>query len=580
VSMGRKHKFLVVGCSLLALLVAVLWWLVVGPESPPRALEEPPVVQEPAPAPAAPVGPAAQDLQSPDDRGAGGSVPVGDPLHTTVAWPVKLRLELVDPAGLAKAPGVASLGSSASARLAGSVLGPEGTGLPARVRFAAGPNEGRLLTTNSAGKFGAADLYPGLSVVEVDGPGDYDVRREVRLRSGAETSLNLGFGMPGAASGRVLDRDGKPVESAAVELDGQLQYSAADGSFLFSNVASGYDVVCTVSKPGFAAHFELVTIAARQTNDRLVFTLLPAAALDVEIPERLGSPGEAMVVLMNANAAAQRRFPWRTVSPFKLQPGSRAHLEGLPAGTRVRVYVFHAGALARPSYAEVNLEEGQTQLAVVHLDPAPVVVGTVRTQDGLVAPGARVRLEAPDRVGSTLAYFEETALFLETEVLPSFPMGLQEAVADHNGRFEFTAYAKQAPRRYVVATSADGAETGSVIIGPEDQVVNLVLAPRRASGSLKVEFPGRHQALEVECTVRGEPRDRIVLPAGEAYELVDLPGGTWRLTATWRGQEIPVSDTVGRGFLVEGSTTQVVRLPQGAIDGQDEDTLLRAGRRP
>jgi hypothetical protein len=270
------------------------------------------------------------------------------------------------------------------------------------------------------------------------------------------------------------------------------------------------------------------------------------------------------------------------VSPFKLAPGSRTRIDGLPAGTRVRVCVFHAGAIARPAFAEATLQEGTPQLAVVHLDPAPVVVGTVRTRDGLVAPGARVRLEAPDRVGSTLAYFEETAMFLETDVLPTFPVGLQETVADHNGRFEFTSFPKQAPRRYVVATSADGAQTGSVVIGPEDDQLVVVLGPRGEPATLKIEFPGRRQALEVECTVQGAPRDKFVLPAREPYVLENLPPGRWRLSATWRGAPVALADERAgtQGFELAGETTQVVHLPRGALEGQAEDTLLRAGRTP
>ena len=55
----------------------------------------------------------------------------------------------------------------------------------------------------------------------------------------------------------------------------------------------------------------------------------------------------------------------------------------------------------------------------------------------------------------------------------------------------------------------------------------------------------------------------------------------WRLTATWNGREIPPSNESGgpSGFKLEGETMQVIRLPEGAINGQDADTLLRAGRK-
>ncbi len=508
---------------------------------------------------------------------------LADPTKSTVAWPLKVQLQLIEAAGLPHTAGVAAMGSGATAHFSGSITGGLGEGLVGAVKFIAGPNVGRELRTNAAGKFGATDLYPGLSVVELGGLGGFYVRREVRLRGGAETPLHVGFGMPGAASGRVLDRAGEPIPGATVELDGQMQFTDLEGAFLLPSVPSGLDLECIVSKPGYASHFELVTIAARQTNDRLMFTLGPGGDLDIEIPERIGGPEPAQVIFMNASSGSQRRYPWRLMSPLSVATGSSVRVEGLPTDLRIRVYVFHSGAYAKPTYAEVTLQEGVPQAAIIHLEPAPLLVGTVRTRDGLVSQGAKVRLEAPDRVGSTVAYFGETSMFLESEVLPTFPMGLQETVSDHNGRFGFTSFPKQAPRRYLVATSADGTMTGTRIVGPEDTSVDVTIAPSGGGVSqLRLDLPGRHQAIEVDCAVQGAPRDRYLLPANEEYVIDGLAPGMWRMTATWHGQEVQTSAQGAgvRGFKIERETTQTIRLPQGAIDGQDADTLLRAGRKP
>ncbi len=580
--MARSHSLLLAGLAGLALLVAGLGYFVgtdPKPSPQPSEIATPPPASDP---PASSQGAAGTlELLAPN---AGNSlVEVGDPQKTTVAWPLNVRLELIEAAGLPHAAGTAALGASATARLSGSITSGIGDGLAGSVKFVAGPNLGRVLKSNASGKFGASDLYPGLSVVEIGAGNESAVRREVRLRCGSETSLNLGFGMPGSASGRVLDREGKPIEGASVELDGQRLYTDPEGAFLFTTVPCGLDLVCEVSKQGYAAHFELVTVAARQTNDRLVFTLLPEAELDIEIPEAIGGSMPATAVLMNASSSAQRGFPWRTKNPVSVPAGSRVRIDGLPAGVKVRVYVFHHGAYAKPAFAEVTLQEGVPQVAVVHLEAAPLIVGTLRTRDGLVAQGAKVRLEAPDRVGSTVAYFGETALFLESEVLPNFPMGVQETVSDHNGRFEFTSYPKQAPKRYLVATSADGSLSGAALVGPNDETVDVTLQASGAGTSeLRLEMPGRHQAIEVECSVRGAPRDRLLVPAHEPYVIIGLTPGLWRMTASWRGQETQATAESGgtRGFKLEGETTQVIRLPQGAIDGQDAETLLRAGRKP
>ncbi|MEO6708455.1 MAG: carboxypeptidase regulatory-like domain-containing protein, partial [Planctomycetota bacterium] len=495
----------------------------------------------------------------------------------TVAWPAKLKLELLEQAGIPHVAGMPTLGAGSTARFAGSLSGGLGEPISGTVQFIAGPNQGRTLHTNSQGKFGASDLLPGLSVVEIDGAGSLDSRREVRLRAGAETPLNIGFGMPGSASGKVLDREGKPLAGATVELDGQIAFSDLEGNFHLDSIPSGLDLECFASKEGYASYSERVTIAARTPNDHLVFTLLPGASLDVEVPEAIGAPEDAMVILMNANPAAARSFPWRKKNPIAVRPGSRVHIDDLPPGVKVRVVVFHQGALAKPPFDEVTLQEGTPQLAVVHLEPAPLIVGTVHTRDGLVAQSAKLRLEAPDRVGSTVAYFGETAMFLEAEVLPSLPMGLQETVSDHNGHFEFTSYPKQAPRRYLTATSADGLQTGTVIVAPEAETVDVTIYPVGAgSARLSVSFPGRHQALPIECMVRGTPLDPYLLALQDPYVIDGLAPGMWRLTASWNGKEIPVEGATSSGFKLEAETTQVIRLPQGAIDGQDPETLRRA----
>lgn len=576
--MSRSHSLLIAGFAVLVTLVVALGYFVGQPSdsvAQPGEILAPPPGVDPASGGTAP----SPTLPAIDDNSHHA---LSDPTKSTVAWPVRLRLELIQAAGLPRVNGMAALGSGATARLTGSLTGGRGEPLQGVARFIAGSNEGRELHTNTEGKFGASDLYPGLSVVEVDGGGNFTSRREVRLRAGAETPLNIGFGLPGSASGKVLDREGKPIAGATVELDGQIAFSDLDGNFQLASIPSGLDLECIVSKAGYASYSERVTIAARTANDHLVFSLLPGATLDVEIPEAVGSPGEASVVLMNANPAAQRSFPWRTKNPVHVQPGSRVRIEDLPPGTRVRVYVFHAGAYAKPTFDDVMLQEGMLQVATLHLEPAPLIVGTVRTRDGLVAQDANVRLEAPDRVGSTVAYFGETAMFLESEVLPNFPMGLQETVSDHNGRFEFTSFPKQAPKRYLVARSADGKLSGVAIVSAGAETVDVTILPVGGGGStLRVEFPGRHQALPIECIIQGSPRDPALLAAQEPYIIEGLAAGTWRLSAAWNGNEIPASAESGgsAGFKLEGERTQVIRLPQGAIDGQDADTLLRAGRK-
>src|SRR5262245_33276878 len=114
------------------------------------------------------------------------------PVATTVLWPAKVELELLEARFLPKEDGIPPVGSGAGARLSGRVSGIDDNGVPAEIHFIGGSNAGRVLHADPDGRFGATDLYPGLSVVEVRGAGTLGSRRELRLRRGQETLLNVG----------------------------------------------------------------------------------------------------------------------------------------------------------------------------------------------------------------------------------------------------------------------------------------------------------------------------------------------------------------------------------------------------
>jgi hypothetical protein len=99
------------------------------------------------------------------------------------------------------------------------------------------------------------------------------------------------------------------------------------------------------------------------------------------------------------------------------------------------------------------------------------------------------------------------------------------------------------------------------------------------SGVLELEFPGRVQGTPVELTVNGEPIDPGIVPLEQPLTIEDLEHGTWRLSGVWNGQEL----FGGAGYQdveIEGRARALVQLPEGAIHGQDEETLLRAGQQP
>jgi hypothetical protein len=576
--MPRSQKPLVIAiAAAFALVAAISAWLLAEPAIPDDVI--------------AGNAPASPEADSSPPEGSAEVLPIErpaaethvapalplDPASTTVAWPVKLELVLVAPAGLPRGEGIAPIGSGGTARLVGRVVDPRELGLVAKIEFIAGANKGRVLHSNEEGRFGASDLYPGLSLVQIDGPGDFDALREVRLRQGKETALPLGFGLPGSVSGTIFDRESKPIVAAEVQVDGQIAYTDAEGRYVLPNVASGLDVQLVVRKDGFAARAERISVPARGRRENVNYTLQPGCSLTVAIAERIGGSELADVLLLPDQLDRERTFPWYLISPVKCIPGASVKIDDLPA-TRIAVRVFHHGAQAKPMPAIVSLQEGAPNVVTVHLEPAPSLVGTVTGPDGQPLEGVRVRLEAPDRVGATLSFLKEMPGILEGEILPTLPMAVQETTTDHRGEFLLTSWSSAAPARYLIADSADGTLHGARLVGADDERVDLRLAALEgAVGTLSIEFPGRRQGVPVVLSIQGAPRPEVIVPLDEPLVVEGLARGTWRLTGTWNGKPL-FPAPAPREFALEDSATQNVALPAGAIEGQDEDTLRRAGR--
>ncbi|NOT30930.1 MAG: carboxypeptidase regulatory-like domain-containing protein [Planctomycetes bacterium] len=497
---------------------------------------------------------------------------------TTVLWPVKVELELLEARFLPKEEGVPPIGSGAGARLSGRITGFDDEGVAGEVLFLAGANAGRVLRCDGTGRFGALDLYPGLSLVEVRGASTLGSRRELRLRRGQETLLHIGYGRPGSVTGKVQDSGGKGLEGAIVVVDGTRVLTGAEGGFHIQSVAAG-QVLCEVEHEGYALYQELVWVAGGAANsaERMTFTLKPAVELRVAIQGNVGGPGPAQLFVLsdrpqyNANSAFKNEgFPWHRINPIEVWPGTPVTIANLRPEV-VRLHVFRAGACA-PVKA-VNLGANQHDV-VIDLQPAPTLTGIVQ-QDGAPVLGATVRLEAPDRVRATLNYFSEPSYFLETAVMPNLPPGLQETKTDKQGRFVLTAWAEASPVRYLEARGPGGGSWAGRFVKPDDNEIVLELGEVSLGDStLLVEFPGRHQGLPVELWIGGAPRPQQILAAGEDLEVSNLVAGKWRVTVTWHAQPIKP----GEELLIEDVARYEVALPPECIDGQSEEQWKRAGR--
>ena len=499
---------------------------------------------------------------------------------TTVLWPCRVELDLLQASYLPTEARVPPIGTGRSARLSGRIATGVNGGVRATVTFVAGPNEGRMLACDSTGSFGATDLYPGLAVVEVTGPGIVGARREVRLRQNAETLLNIGFGLPGSAQGKVVDRKGDPVQGAKVTLDGQTTYSGVEGEFYFANVASGH-CVTEVEHPDYATLLDIVSVSAGRPMPpgRLLLALHPAVSMSVSTPSPVGGPGPTLVYVLAGSSHSrgvvlqqrERRYPWHRLNPIEVQPGSPTLIENLPAEV-IRVMAFRPGAVAREQV--VNLREGRVTPVQIHLQPAPMLTGVV-TLDGKALPGVELSLEAPDRVRANLGYLRESSRYLESEVMSYLPPSRQQTVTGREGRYVLSAWDDVAGVRYLEARGPQGNTWAGRLVHPGETRVDLELETvALGDSSLDVLFPGRHQGLPLEVVINGNPQDPYVLAPLRDLRVEALVSGTWKLRVTWHGDEIFRSERLD----LDGETEARVGLPIEAVEGQDEEAWKRAGR--
>jgi hypothetical protein len=498
--------------------------------------------------------------------------------YSNVLWPLKVELELLEARFLPKQDGVPAIGSGATARLTGMITGLDDRGLACELVFVAGANNGRVLRTDTNGRMGASDLYPGLSIVELRGAGSLGARREVRLRRGQETTFNLGFSRPGFVRGKVQDQTGKGLGGASVVIDGTRITCDSEGGFYLSSVASG-QVLCEVELEGYALYQELVWVAGGQENpvDRMTFTLKPAAELRIAVQGSAGGPGPVELYLFSdrgelSSSSAYRNtaFPWHKVNPIQVWPGQPITLRNLPPEV-VKVHAFRPGA--RATYKPVNLAASPRDM-VIQLEPAPTLRGKVLA-DGEPVAGARVRLEAPDRVRATLGYFAEASYFLETAVIPNLPPGVQETTSGPDGTFLFSAWADSSPVRYLEARGFTGQSFAGRFVQADEVDVVLELAEVDLGDAVFLaEFPGRHQGLPVEVWINGAPNPVQVLAAEERLEVADLVAGRWKVSASWHA--VPV--LAAQELAIDDVETLTIPLLPECIEGQDEEQWRRAGR--
>lgn len=492
--------------------------------------------------------------------------------ETTVAYPLEVRIEMLESSADPHAEGLPRKGTGGNSKIIGLIRGLEQQGVSATVTIIGGANAGRVLHTDHTGAFGATDLFPGLTLARIVS-GRLVAEREVSLRQGRETQLNVSFHRTSDVTGEVIDQAGKPLEGAVVRMDGQETRTDYDGVFRFGRMTPG-KLYVQVDMPGYASHRENLPIAGGHVIERgtIKFTLAPGASLRINIAERLGSRGDALLFFLPSAAVGRdRRFPWHEHNPTRVVPGGSVLLEDLPA-ERVNLWLFHTGAEAAPAAVAVRLRQGTETTKTLHLKPAVQIKGVVK-KDGEPVRRARVTSEVPDRVSATMAKFGGSLAFFDSALMPPFPSAVEEVYTDDEGKFAITAWDAVAKAHYVTALSQDGEFSACKIVPTGTHEVELNLEPiDLGESTVEVSLPERFQGLPVKVWVDGAPREPFVLPSDRKLEIPGLSEGVWTFQAKWRGQELKGIER----FDLKSKYSIPVNLPEGAILGQTPDELERA----
>ncbi len=498
---------------------------------------------------------------------------------TSVEAPLEIELVQVSK-GTYRGSELQAPGSDAKARLTGTIRGSQGVGIPATVAFIAGPNEGRELKTDSKGRFGAVDLYQGLSLVRVTTSGGRTCERELTLRKLSESSLNLDLSTRAGAyvTGTVTDLAGEPIEGAKVRMDGGTCLTNMTGEFEFSRITPG-KIPVIVSKHGYASAYQILPVTFGQSigRDRVTFALHPEASLEVRLEAAVGSPGPVQLFVFPAGGSVvstglgPRTFPWHEINPIEVHPGGSVLVEGLQEG-HVSLLAFHPGAVASPPIQNMKLFEGRKNQHLIRLRSATEAIrGVVTTPDGRPAKNARVSLEDPSRSFATSKAMQRGMEHQLGMIAPHLPAAVQRTTTDRSGRFVLTAFPKVTPKGYYLfVESQDGSASASRVVKPQSAEINLQLEPiEHHLGALEIRMGGRYQALGVEVTVNGQPREPSVLPADEELVIADLEAGQWRIEAWWNHEHI----NEGALLTIHSDSTERLPLvlPLGAIEGPAEE---------
>ncbi len=362
--------------------------------------------------------------------------------------------------------------------------------------------------------------------------------------------------------GRVIARDtNAPIPDAVVRIEPKhdVVATASDGTFR-AEMRSWRDEGLEVRAPGYGPRW-IARAPGHETPNRAIDVVLDhGAALQVNVLDPAGMPVSGAIIELRADNRALSPEPvWqgglRGASSWKdeTNSGGVARWTDLPSAVALDARVLRRGRVVHTESAPIVLEAGEQRVLTWHLAATSEVRGTVREENGEVAPRRQLWLQPSLDDRPTILRGASSAV------------GRRKAVSDAFGRFRFEDVTPGA--WWIAPAEAD--------FGRADPAHDPVPLGQR------VEVPSTGAAVDVDVTLqRGlVVRGRVlgpdgVTPARSARGLVRAKRhGTGMLVTaqTTNDGEFTL------GPLLPGKWTLAAMAPGSTVHRQSEDVEVDAG---
>lgn len=126
--------------------------------------------------------------------------------------------------------------------------------------------------SDSNGNYSFIDIPKGEYIINFEKNGFSSVTRQIFINNGDTTEVNVEMSASnGIVSGRLLDKNGNPLENISISLDrGKKTLTEKNGKFIFSDIPAGYHLLSVYSDGKEVKSFDLDIIAGTELTKELI----------------------------------------------------------------------------------------------------------------------------------------------------------------------------------------------------------------------------------------------------------------------------------------------------------------------